>query len=200
MAEPDDGKSHKQVYGAGMYAGLRAAGIADPQEYLMNKSRLEQLSKSQTGSAQKVLQATSTERSESINDVCRNLAAKNIHMDFHAVAGYLRTLRERGLVKETATDQFLRITARETTAAPEPEARAGSGKVVSMVTQDNPAPADEPLDRLTRAAIIARELAAQLCKIAAEIEDAALAFEQKVEDIRKDTGKLEQLRSLLKDF
>lgn len=194
---PDDAGSHRRVYGRGFFDGLRTAGITDPDEF-MNQARLRAAEQSLNGMARKVLDVVPRDESWPVGRICNELARKGSNPDVRVVTGCLSTLRDDGLVREPQPKHFIRVMTK-----PKPKPELAVMPSVEKTKEENKVRAEEtpdPLESLTLLARSARETARQLVDMAADIEGIADKVDKEVQRIREDTGKLRQLKALLKDI
>lgn len=156
----------------------------------MNNTKLQAVTNSQTGIAKKVLEAIPFQDAWSRQQVVMELRRTGAAVDLSRIEACIRTLIDAGLVREIQSGQFRRV-------APKPE-----------VAKDEPAEQPTPeaprkTDALTQFAALAATVRAEgerLLVIADQIEEGALAMEQRVTEAGADGAKLRQLATLLKEI
>ncbi len=183
----DEPVQSQRLFEAGLYAGLKMAGVQNPKEFV-NNSRLKQREKALSTIERKVLECVLPDVAREVGEVQIDLFNKGTKIEKNVTLGILHALKDSGLVR---MDQkmFLRVELKD---------------VGLLQTKQVPDPvgaeAEEPIDRMSRLAITARAMAEDLRRMASEIEEVAIAFEEKVASVQHGNAKLAQLRDLLKSF
>lgn len=190
-------------YGKGFIDGVNSA---------MNKARLAELERAQTGIARKVLELVPNNEPWTMHQMQLEAVRVNgPHLDRRTLEGCLNHLCGVGLVKR-ANDGWIRVLAKEYV----PPAQSQPEPAVAEVRNEEK-PADQerggvaptadimelPVDPMTKLAKIAqhaRATAELLNRMASEIDDVAIAAEESMQKALADTEKLRQLQSLLKDI
>lgn len=209
MTKKPDTEAAKQrrIYGRGLYTGLRLAGIEDPEEF-MNAARLKEAEKGQRMNARKVLAQIPTSHRVDSSYVDKRLREQGVQMDRRVLQGCLSSLCGAGLVVERPGGSFVRVVAKEKSPIPQPpqENKKPELKLVSKEpkaaepttkTDDGD---NDVLDRFTACADEAKAVAEHAMKLASNIENLALDIASKLDTIRADTAKLEQLRAMLRSL
>lgn len=176
----------------------------------MNQARLAKAERSITTTARKVLDATSTEHSMSPAKILGDLRASGVNIQINMVEGCLNSLLSDGLVRQPAPGLYMRVTAKPRIAKVNP---APSGEPDIDVTPDSPkhpefeAAREETLVKLAQVSSRTRsmskallQMSGDLAAISDSIDDVALDVEERIQNIQRDTEKLRQLQSLLKQL
>lgn len=201
--KPDDSAAKiRRTYGRGLYDGMRLVGITNPEEY-MNNARLMEAEKKQNGIARKVLDAVSTQETMAASKVCGELRRNGHNVAPNVVLGCLNTLKGEGLLKEPRPGEFIRVPMK-------PEPVSLPAPVVTLkptpepeppkAAEPAPQPVLDPLERLALLAATARAMSAEASRLAAEIEETAFGVEDRIQQIRAEVEKFDQLRTLLKSI
>jgi len=213
MSAPEQSAPHRRSYGRGFFDGLRTAGIDNPEEFL-NAQKQQRVEDGLTAIMRKVYDAVPEQDPWTVSQIVAEISRiTRSSMDHRTVLGVLGQLKERGLVKEPASKEFIRAKHRHATLAVV-DGRAEPAEAIAAPTELNVAPIvgapmpaldavteqQEPMDRLAALAALMRDMAEQMAKSAREAEDVALEVEQRMERIKADTLKLRQLQALLKDI
>jgi hypothetical protein len=160
----------------------------------MNASRLRQLEEGSTTTARKVLEAVPRRDAWTPHEIFSELMRLNgTAPAIHIVHGCLRRLSEDGIIKEHK-GTYTRITVRSVPAATE-----GTSMPTESIVKAVPAPTPRatPVDRISALSTQLREMGGKLCKIADEIDDAAVDLASEVEQSSGAARRLAQLRELL---
>lgn len=160
----------------------------------MNPARLAEAERNLTGISRKVFTAVPCTETWSTHQVYSELARIGKRVDFTTLEGCLNHLVRDGLVKEPVRGSFIRVPV-PSKVVPAEAVASPSPPVLTIV----PKPKDA-MDQLAAIAETARSLAAQLNKLAKDIEDAALEVEGRIEAASADGAKLRQLQTLLKSL
>ena len=167
----------------------------------MNNTKLLAVEAAQSGIAKKVLSAVPIAEAWTIRQIVSEIARCGSSPDFRIVDGCINSLRDSGLVKEPRHGYFQRVPLKEgkqdMDGVSPPTEKSKADMVRSPAPAQSKLESAEPLDRMARAASTLRSMAAQCSSLAVEVEEAALAAEEKVAKARAENDKLRQLRELL---
>ena len=157
----------------------------------MAATRVRILENQQTGVAKKVYGAVPINEAWPSKSIVAELTRQGQVRDFSIIEGCLNTLKEVGLIKETAPGHFQRV---------KPKAEPMSTKPLNPVIPPNSSikgePA-EPVDRLAAIGTKLRGLSQMFLELADDIDEAALAFEEKTSGNDEELAKLRQLKNVL---
>lgn len=189
--------SIRRAYGRGYFDAIQK--IESERQDSMNLARLEEATKSLTGVAKHVLEATPKMEPWTSQQVCGELRRAGKNIETTVVQGCLAALTRQGLVQEKPAGQFMRVT-------PKPKAPTPPAPTLQVVQATTPAAAEPsplPSDRgtLTKLAELSMRLRAAantLTKFADDIDDVAIEVEERIQKINADSETLSQLRALLK--
>jgi hypothetical protein len=190
-----DPEQNKRVYGRGLFDGLRMAGVENPEEF-MQASKLVKAEQGLNGVMKKVLDAVPISEAWSKSQVVGELRRTGHNIGADVVESCLNAMRGKGLITEPVRGTFKRIAPKQKpqTEMEEPPMPAPHPFDPINATE----PARDPLSRMADVAKSARSLASALQQLASEVEEIAIASEERLEQISKDTEKLRQLQQLLK--
>ena len=160
----------------------------------MTATRIRILENQQTGVAKKVYGAVPINEAWPSKSIVSELTRQGQIRDFSIIGGCLNTLKEAGLIKEVAPGHFQRVKPKPTT---EKEA-----ELMAVTPPKSPAKAEptEPMDRLVAIGTKLRGLSQMFVELAEDIDEAALAFEEKASGNDEELAKLRQLKGLLKSL
>ena len=160
----------------------------------MTATRIRILENQQTGVAKKVYGAVPINEAWPSKQIVMELSRQGQVRDFSIIEGCLNTLKEVGLIKEVAPGHFQRVKPKPTT---EKEA-----ELMAVTPPKPPAKAEptEPMDRLVAIGTKLRGLSQMFVELAEDIDEAALAFEEKASGNDEELAKLRQLKGLLKSL
>lgn len=167
----------------------------------MNNARLEELERSLTGIARKVLGVVPTSTEWFAKEIHSELSRTGTSIERRVVDGCLTSLIASGLVREPAPGKFIRVGPKPV-ITPAAEAREMSRTLIlAAAASPEPAPTPrEPLDVLAEAAASMRAFGKSFSDLAVQIEEAAVAIEERAEVSAADAAKLRQLQTLLKSL
>jgi hypothetical protein len=155
--------------------------------------RLANKESSLTNVAKKVLEAIPIRDAWTIQQVYQELARQQHTIEARIIGGCIDDLTERGLIRQPQTGRFQRVAYKEDTG----QAPKVDRTIVAISEGVNDArhmtEINDPLTSLAR-------LADRLRTMAGEIDDAALAMAQQVQEAKEGTEKLQQLQALLKSI
>lgn len=160
----------------------------------MNEAKIARLESGLNGIARKVLEAVPVLSPWTKDQIHGELRRQGTGCDRSHVDGCLDNLRGRGLIKEPARGQFIRITGK--TTSPQPEEDMATTGIRVLQPQAVEQQAADKKDSLSRLA----ECAKSLRQMADQVDAIALDVEERVQTIERDTEKLRQLQALLKSI
>ena len=166
----------------------------------MTATRIRILENQQTGVAKKVYGAVPINEAWPSKSIVAELTRQGQVRDFSIVEGCLNTLKEVGLIKETAPGHFQRVKPKPTV---EKEAEPMTTKPLNPVIPPNSSikgEPTEPVDRLAAIGTKLRGLSQMFIDLADDIDEAALAFEEKASGNYEELAKLRQLKNVLKSL
>lgn len=209
----------RRVYGRGLFDGLRMAGIDNPEEFL-NEAKLQRTARSINGVARKVLDTVPISEPWTISQVSAEmLRATGSRPEFKIVAGCLDSLASVGLIREPTRGSFIRVMPKrrpELASVPLPPAPLPAEQInrespstmtklaitkPSIIHEAAPSAAPvDPLERIAQVATALRSASVSLAEMAQELDDAALVFTTRLDQVNADTEKLRQLQAILKSI
>lgn len=166
----------------------------------MTATRIRILENQQTGVAKKVYGAVPINEAWPSKAIVMELTRQGQVRDFSIIEGCLNTLKEVGLIKETSPGHFQRVKPKPTA---EKEAEPMSTKPLNPVIPPNSSikgEPTEPVDRLAAIGTKLRGLSQMFLELADDIDEAALAFEEKSSGNDEELAKLRQLKNVLKSL
>ena len=158
----------------------------------MTATRIRILENQQTGVAKKVYGAVPINEAWPSKSIVAELTRQGQVRDFSIIEGCLNTLKEVGLIREVAPGHFQRVKPKPTV-----EKEAMSTKPLNPPTKSEPT---EPVDRLAAIGTKLRGLSQMFLELADDIDEAALAFEEKTSGNDEELAKLRQLKNVLKSL
>ena len=158
----------------------------------MTATRIRILENQLTGVAKKVYGAVPINEAWPSKSIVSELTRQGQIRDFSIIEGCLNTLKEVGLIKEVSPGHFQRVKSKPTA---EKEAEPMTTKPLNPV-----APPTEPMDRLVAIGTKLRGLSQMFLELADDIDEAALAFEEKTSGNDEELAKLRQLKNVLKSL
>lgn len=160
----------------------------------MTATRIRILENQQTGVAKKVYGAVPINEAWPSKSIVTELTRQGQVRDFSIIEGCLNTLKEVGLIREVAPGHFQRVKPKPIA---EKEAKPMSTKPLNPPTKSEPT---EPVDRLAAIGTKLRGLSQMFLELADDIDEAALAFEEKSSGNDEELAKLRQLKNVLKSL
>lgn len=160
----------------------------------MTATRIRILENQQTGVAKKVYGAVPINEAWPSKSIVAELTRQGQVRDFSIIEGCLNTLKEVGLIKEMSPGHFQRV---------KPKAEPMSTKPLNPVIPPNSSikgEPTEPVDRLAAIGTKLRGLSQMFLELADDIDEAALAFEEKTSGNDEELAKLRQLKNVLKSL
>ena len=166
----------------------------------MTATRIRILENQQTGIAKKVYGAVPINEAWPSKSIVAELTRQGQVRDFSIIEGCLNTLKEVGLIKEMVPGHFQRVKPKPTV---EKEAKPMATKPLNPVIPSNSSikgESTEPVDRLAAIATKMRGLSQMFIELANDIDEAALAMDEKASGNDEELAKLRQLKGLLKSL
>jgi len=160
----------------------------------MTATRIRILENQQTGITKKVYGAVPINEAWPSKSIVAELTRQGQVRDFSIIEGCLNTLKEVGLIREVAPGHFQRVKPKPTV---EKEAEPMTTKPLTTPTKSEPT---EPVDRLAAIGTKLRGLSQMFLELADDIDEAALAFEEKTSGNDEELAKLRQLKNVLKSL
>lgn len=160
----------------------------------MTATRIRILENQQTGITKKVYGAVPINEAWPSKSIVAELTRQGQVRDFSIIEGCLNTLKEVGLIKEMSPGHFQRV---------KPKAEPMSTKPLNPVIPSNSSikgEPTEPVDRLAAIGTKLRGLSQMFLELADDIDEAALAFEEKSSGNDEELAKLRQLKNVLKSL
>ena len=154
---------------------------------MMNSARFRELEGNLTGIMRKVFEVVPIQESWDASRILYVLADRGIRQEPKAVMSALNRLSEYGLVVERARGEFQRVKVKEERANPE--------KLVAQNNGSKPA-AFAPSDPMTSLGALAQSLR----KIADQLDESAIAIEEKHANTNEQLAKFKQLSGLLREM
>ena len=197
-----------RVYGKGFYDGMKAT--QKEQEQPMNEARFNSLYKGLNDQSKRVYQAVPIQAkwsvSQIIAEIVRVSPSKNDH---RSVLFCLNALKNAGLIKESSTGMWSRVTVRAKVCEPaesieEVETKAEEITMPTSDTKKTDAVTEKTtetaLDRIGELSSQVITIIQSLHKLAADIDAAAIEVEEQIEKINKDSIRLKKLQEIFKDL
>ncbi len=177
----------------------------------MNEARFNSLYKGLNDQTKRVYQAVPIKERWSVSQIIAEILRVNPSKNDHrSVLFCLNSLREAGLVKESAGGEWCRVPVRtkvyEPAAESIEEVETKAEEETTMPTNDtkpsetsekNTATALERIGELSSQVIT---IIQSLHKLAADIDAAAIEVEEQIEKINKDSVRLKKLQEIFKDL
>ena len=160
----------------------------------MTATRIRILENQQTGVAKKVYGAVPINEAWPSKAIVMELTRQGQVRDFSIIEGCLNTLKEVGLIKEMSPGHFQRVKPKPTV---EKEAEPMTTTPSKTSAENKPI---EPVDRLAAIGTKLRGLSQMFLELADDIDEAALAFEEKTSGNDEELAKLRQLKNVLKSL
>ena len=160
----------------------------------MTATKIRILENQQTGVAKKVYGAVPINEAWPSKAIVAELTRQGQVRDFSIIEGCLNTLKEVGLIREVAPGHFQRVKPKSTV---EKEAEPMAATPPKTPAESKPT---EPVDRLAAIGTKLRGLSQMFLELADDIDEAALAFEEKTSGNDEELAKLRQLKNVLKSL
>jgi len=160
----------------------------------VNEAKIARLESGLNGIARKVLDSVPVLVPWGKDQIHGELRRQGVGCDRALVDGCLDNLRGRGLIREPARGQFIRITGK--TTSPQPEEDMATTRAQVLQPQAVEMQVAEKKDSLSRLADCAKSLR----QMADQVDAIVLDVEERVQTIERDTEKLRQLQALLKSI
>lgn len=167
----------------------------------LSATRMRILLGQQTSIAQKVFAAVPIHDQWSSKQIAGELARTGTVRDFTIVEGCLNSLKKSSLIRELAPGQFQRNKVKE--AKPESEPQYQTTKVIMASTPALVAPNQTPkgpIDMLGDFAASLRNFSKMANSMADDLEELAMAIEEKIDGNSEELGKLRALKEALGAF
>ena len=154
----------------------------------MDAARAHQLLKGHITAVQKVYTAVPISEPWTQHQIAGEMSRTGIRLSSRALEGFLRTLMDSGLIRETDRNTFIRtpITTKEKVVN-----QSKSSAVADPAPVIIPPPPSTALERLT-------QLISDLDVLTGKIGLTVIEVEDQLKQCSKDTEKLKQLQALLK--
>lgn len=164
------------------------------------ESRIQQLLAGQSSTAQKIYRHVPIQEPWSAHDIhCAALKVNATSVSVHAVRRALGELKEAGIIREPLGSKFQRDATTVKLRIETPMSKPATETIVALKKPEVPA-----LDALAglsaEVVALASEFSARMKAMATRIEEVALSVEAEREGSARDTAKLKQLQSLLKEI
>ena len=164
------------------------------------ESRIQQLLAGQSSTAQKIYPLVPIQEPWSAHDIhCAALAKNATSVSVHSVRRALGELKDAGIIREPVGSKFQRDAVTIKLRIDKPMQKAVSDTVVSIKK-----PEVQALDALaglsSEVVSLGVEFGGRMRALAERIEEVALAVEAEREGSARDTAKLKQLQTLLKEI
>ena len=166
----------------------------------MTAARIRILENQQTGVAKKVYGAVPINEPWPSKQIVMELTRQGQVRDFSIIEGCLNTLKEVGLIKEITLGCFQRVKPKPII---EKETEAMATKPLNPVIHSSmpiKGTPTEPMDRLVAIGTKLRGLSQTFIELADDIDEAALAFEEKASGNDDELKKLRTLKEALSAF
>ena len=160
----------------------------------MTATRIRILENQQTGVTKKVYGAVPINEAWPSKAIVMELTRQGQVREFSIIEGCLNTLKEVGLIKEMSPGHFQRVKPKPIA---EKEAEPMTTKPLNPPTKSEPT---EPVDRPAAIGTKLRGLSQMFLELADDIDEAALAFEEKTSGNDEELAKLRQLKNVLKSL
>ncbi|HEY3434274.1 MAG TPA: hypothetical protein VGK41_01340 [Solirubrobacterales bacterium] len=203
----------RRIFGRGMLEGVRAAGIPNPEEFLMSQKNLRGAVAGLNSTATKVLAAVPLAEEWTISQICAELGRVGQSYSRDVVEGSLGKLLEIGAVRVHGLGPGRTFRSLYSVAIdPEPEdlqkaVRDMTGPVPGAKPQgieplrlSKTLPVDDPLGFLATLASDARVLARNLQILADRIDEGALMVTAKIEEAGAADAELKRLRAVFREL
>lgn len=202
----DDKHSHRKVYAKGYYDGLRDCGI-DPnkKDGSMNQGRLKSVINGLTGVSRRVYEAVPIAGPWTAAQIGTELFRTSHRIDPKTIEGCLASLTSQKLIAEPQRGLFCKFSLKETPAekvtATPAVVQHEEVKMAAIQKADTEKSSEKsPIDILAEFGDRIKTAAVGLQKIASDIDAAAIAIEEQLEESEGKSVKLKQLQMLLKDL
>ena len=166
----------------------------------MTPAKRDQLMQGQTGIAKKIYECVPIMEPWNEVKIMQHLQrSTGSTPDGRVFQGCLKTLRDSGLIKQTAAKCFQRVSVEQKQPTMEPK------MTLVVPAQEQPKPATEvkkqsAIELLGELAGEVMGIAAHMQRLAARVEDVALAIEQEREATSEELAKARQLKTLLQSL
>lgn len=196
-----DSEKSRRVYGRGFFDGLKKAGIEDPKEF-MNQAKQNDVEAGLSGIAKKILEhvpiGNPITPGKLSNEMSRVTGSK---VDIKVITSCLNTMKERGLIREVQSMNFVRVPPKPRLVSEKKELPSKEEAMQAKPQESKAFP--PPVAAIDRLAVISskvRDLSKTITALASEIDDVAIEVEQQMQAIKADTLKLSQFKEFLKSI
>lgn len=156
-------------------------------------ARIRLLESQQSGVAKKVYDAVPLNEIWSIKQIALELQRQGVARDISIVQGCLKSLKDTGLIKEANPGCFQRV-------KPRAESEPAKKDPIMATTPAPPSQPADPVDKLAAIGTKLRGLSQMFIELAEDIDEAALALDEKASGNDEELAKLRQLKGLLKSL
>lgn len=160
----------------------------------MTAARIRLLENQQSGVAKKVYGAVPINEIWPTKQIAYELQRQGVVRDISIVEGCLKSLKDSGLIKEASPGYFQRVKPR---AEPEPTEKE---PIMATTPAASPSQPVDPVDKLAAIGTKLRGLSQMFIELANDIDEAALALDEKASGNDEELAKLRQLKGLLKSL
>jgi hypothetical protein len=197
----EEQKTIRRIFGRGVLAGLKMAGITNPGD-VMNSAKLEEAERSLNAMATKVLNACPLQEPWKLHQIMGEMSRNGQNPDKAVVEGCMTTLKHKGLVREAPPGHYIRVSAKPRTTpaqGAQPPEEAPTREVAAVPPVLDVLPVD-PLERLMALAGGMRKLSAQIAMLADEADNIVLAIEEKQQTDTAAMAKLRQFQAMIREL
>ena len=166
----------------------------------MTATRVRILENQQTGIARKVYEAVPINEQWPTKQIVAELHRQGLVRDFSIVEGCLNSLKESGLIKEMSRGYFQRARPKVEAEKEAPTMSKPLNPVLSPADVPLSTKQTDPVNRLADIGTKLRELSKMFLGLADDIDNAALALDEKAAGNDEELAKLRQLKGLLKSL
>lgn len=159
----------------------------------MTAARIRLLENQQSGVAKKVYAAVPINEIWPVKQIAFELQRQGVARDISIVEGCLKSLRDTGLIKEASPGHFQRV-------KPRAESEPTKKEPTMATTPVSSSQAVDPVDKLAAIGTKLRGLSQMFVELANDIDEAALALDEKASGNDEELAKLRQLKGLLKSL
>lgn len=167
---------------------------------MMNSARLDELERSISGVAKKVLHIVPVAEPWTPKEIHAEAIRSGHNIDRRTLEGCLNSLRDTGLVREPDHGSFIRVTARpQVSVVPAtvevPKHLLAAKKVAPAGEKDQ-----EPLEKLAAIATALRAHAKSSLELAERVEAVGIEVSDQIQRVQEGGAKLKQLQEVLKSI
>jgi hypothetical protein len=164
------------------------------------ESRIQQLLNGQSSTARKVFEYVPIQEPWSAHDIhCAALKVNATSVSAHAVRRALGELKDAGIIREPVGSKYQRDAVTIKLRIEKPMSKPAAETVVALKKPE--VPALDALAGLSADVVaLANDFSTRMKAMATRIEEVALSVEAEREGSARDTAKLKQLQTLLKEI